>query len=334
MSDHLLLTCLGQSLVQLNLTVYSGDPSYDAFDMDRLSSMSRLQYLDIQAIGPDCDGTWKTQGLLSSLTALESFSFHLQDGFLHGPVVPALGSLNKLTALTTTHIPEGYVEVCSAHFPRLRKFSIKYNSTEEYMTVDIAFAQSMRFLRKLSLHDCCITSRPLHLKSLPCLTKVKFDHCEFTFEDWVAEALEGATQVRMLTLDRMYLTDIPHSVCRMSGLRQLDMPYTYLADLPADLAHLTNLETLSLCNNNLALIPAVLEEMTHLQELDLRFSSCNLQLTRPLTFLSAFANLSSFDISQCKEWSSLSKFHIGQLHTAFSQKARHQSPTDRPEFLY
>ena len=334
MSDHMLLTCLGQSLVQLNLTVYSDDPPYDAFDMDRLSGMGRLQYLHIESDGQNGSRTWRTQGLLSSLTALERFSFHAPDGFLQGPVVPALGSLKNLTALTTTHIPEGYMEVCSAHFPGLRKFSIKYNSIEDYRTADIAFAQSMRSLCKLSLHDCCITSRPLHLKCLSCLTKIKFDHCEFTFEDWVAEALEGATQVHKLKLENMYLTEVPHSVCRMIGLRQLDMPYSHLSDLPADLAQLTNLEILSLPDNHLDFIPIVLEQMTHLKELNLSFPGY-LELTRPLTFLSAFANLSSFCISQHNErWSSLSQFHIGQLHAMLSQRFRHRSPTDRPEFLY
>ena len=332
LSDHLLLTCLGQSLVQLNLTVYSDDPSYDAFDMDRLSGMSRLQYLHIESDEQNCPRVWRTRGLLSSLTALERFSFHPLDGFLQGLVVPALGSVNNLTALTTTHIPEGYVEVCSAHFPGLRKFSIKYNSLEQYRTADIAFAQSMSSLCKLSLHDCRITSRPLHLKCLSCLTKVKFDHCEFTFHDWLAEALEGATQVHKLKLENMYLTDVPYSVCRMIELRQLDMPYSQLSDLPADLAQLTNLEILSLIDNELSSVPIVLEQMTHLKELILSFPG-DLQLSRPLTFLSAFASLSSFCICQHQErWNSLSQFHIGQLHAMLSQRFRHRSPTDRPEF--
>ena len=244
--------------------------------------------------------------------------------------MPALGSLNKLTALATAHIPEGYTEVCSTHFSVLKKFAIKYNFSQDQINADVAFAQSMRSLCKLSLHDCCITSRPLPLKSLSCLTKIKFDHCEFTFQDWVAEALEGATQVHKLTLDSMYLTELPYSMCRMIGLRQLDMPYTYLSDLPADFAQLINLETLSISDNDLSSIPIVLEQMTHLKVLDLRYCSDSMQLTRPLTFLSAFVNLDTCCVSEPKQkWSSLSMFYIGQLQAAFADRSRYQLPTDR-----
>ena len=332
MSDHLLLKCLGQSLVQLNLTVYSDNPPYDDFDMDCLSSMSRLQHLHIVSTGQN--RTWKTQGLLSSITALESFSF-LGDGLLQGPVMPALGSLNKLTALATAHIPEGYGEVCSTHFSVLEKFEIKYPETKERPHLDIAFAHSMHSLCELSLINCCITSNPLPLKSLKSLTKVTFDLCEFVFQDWLSEALEGATQVQDLTLDSLHFIDVPTSICRMTGLRQLEMPYTQLSDLPADFAQLTNLEALVLHDNNLTSIPVVLEQMTQLKELDLMSSSEDMQLVRPLTFLSAFTNLNSFSLSKRTEkWSSLSMFHIGQVHDIFTERAKHQSPTDRPRFWY
>ena len=331
-NEHLLLTCLGESLVQLNLTVYSDDPPYDDFDMDCLSSMKRLQHLHIQSMGQH--RTWKTRGLLSSLTALERFSF-LGDGLLQGPVMPALGSLNKLTALATAHIPEGYVEVCSTNFSGLKKFAIKYKDVEDQLHLDIAFAQSMHSLCKLSLTECYITSGPLPLKSLSCLTKVKLNGCEFVYQDWLSEALEGATQVHRLTLDSMYLTAIPHSICRMIGLRQLKMPHTHLPDLPADFAQLTNLEGLDLQDSTLTSIPVVLEQMTHLKELDLMFPSDHMQLIRPLTFLSAFTNLSSFCLSQpTEDWSSLSMFYIGQLQAVFAEKSMFQVPAVRPEFLY
>ena len=334
MSDHLLLTCLGQSLVQLDLTVYPDDPPYDDFDMDCLSNLSRLQHLHIQSAATGQNRTWKTQGLLSSLTALESFRF-LGDDPLQGPVMPALGSLNKLTALVTAHIPQGYVEVCRTHFSVLTKFAIKHNSAVEKLRLDIAFAQSIHSLCKLSLHGCCITSSPLHLKSLSSLTKVKFDRCEFKFEDWLSEALEGATQVQILTLHSMHLTDIPISVCRMTGLRQLNMLYTYLSDLPAHLAQLTNLEFLDLSGNDLTSVPVVLEQMTHLVMLDLTRFQAAMQLTRPLTFLSAFPNLRRLYLSEPEEaWNSLSMFHIGQLRAALAERSRHLSARNKPRISY
>ncbi len=73
LSEQLLLTSLSQNLVELHLTVHSDDQSQLNFDMDRLSGMSKLQHLHINSKGES--RTWTTQGLLSSLTALEGFTF-------------------------------------------------------------------------------------------------------------------------------------------------------------------------------------------------------------------------------------------------------------------
>lgn len=92
--------------------------------MDRLSGMSKLQHLHINSKGES--RTWATQGLLSSLTVLEGFTF-LNDSMMVGPLMTALGSHPNLAALTTSHIPGGRIEPDSTHFTALKRLVMKYS---------------------------------------------------------------------------------------------------------------------------------------------------------------------------------------------------------------
>ena len=329
LSDQLLLTSLSQNLVELHLTVWSNTQLN--FDMDCLSGMSKLQHLHINSKGQT--RTWTTQGLFSSLTASEGFTF-LNDSMMVGPLMTALGSLPKLTALTTSHIPGDCIEPYSTHFTALKRLVMKY-SEREASSLHIAVGLSLSSLCKLSLNNCHVVSMPVPLKNLSNLTKVSFDSCEFVLGEsiWLSEALEGATQIRSLVIDSVLRHSFPHSVCQMVGLVQLRIQYTLLSDLPNEFAQLRHLEDLDLSSNNLSCVPTVLEQMTHLRNLDLTCASDGMQLTRPLTFLSAFDNLESFYLSQ-RAWNSVSSFHIGELQAVLKDSFKHRLPTNKPCFFY
>ena len=331
LNDQLLLTCLSQNLVELHLTLYSDHQSQLNFDMDCLSGMSKLQQMHINSMSQT--RTWTTQGLLSSLTALEGFTF-LGDSMMVGPLMTALGSLPRLTALTTSHIPGDRIEPYSTHFTALKRLVMKY-SEREASSLHIAVGLSLSSLRKLSLNNCHVVSMPVPLKQLSSLTKVSFDSCDFVLGEtiWLSKALEGATQIRSLVFDGVLRHIIPHSVCQMTGLVQLKMQYTLLSDLPNEFAQLRHLEDLDLFNNELSCVPTVLEQMTHLRNLDLTCASRSMQLTRPLTFLSAFANLESFYLSQ-RAWNSVSSFHLGQLRAVLIDSFKHRLPKDKPYMMY
>ncbi len=197
MQDHMLLTCLGHNLVTLILTEYSEDPMLPTVDLDCLSGMSKLQHLDISSKVPG--KAWSTQGLLSSLGCLESFTF-LGEGTLQGPLVPALAVLPNLTALRTSHIPGGRVESCSAYFTALTSFAVVDTDAEGPQSLHITFGQPLSSLRKLALTDCHITSMPVSLRLVSSLIRVKLERCSFVLINWLHQALEGATQVTSLTL--------------------------------------------------------------------------------------------------------------------------------------
>ena len=313
----------------LILTEYSEDPMLPTVDLDCLSGMRKLQRLHITSKVPG--KVWSTQGLLSSLDCLESFTF-MGQGTLQGPLVPALAVLPNLTALRTSHIPGGRVESCSAYFTALTSFEVVDTEAEGLQSLHITFGQPLSSLRKLALTDCHITSMPVSLRLVSSLDRVKFDSCSFTLVEWLHQALEGATQVTSLTLRSSCKDSIPDNVFQMAGLQKLKLPYNELTDLPAAIVQLSNLTCLDLSDNDMSCVPQALEQMTHLRNIDVTTNADSFQLNRPLTFLSTFHNLESIFICSFKQpWNSLSMFYIGQLDAALAEAFKHQVPTERPQ---
>ena len=329
MQDHMLVTCLGHNLVSLTLTEHSEeDPMLPTVDLDCLSGMSKLQHLYISTEVPG--KVWNTQGLLSSLDGLESFTF-LGEGTLQGPLVPALAVLPNLTALRISNIPGGRVESCSAYFTALTSFVVVDAYAEGSQVLHITFGQPLSSLRKLALTDCHITSVPVSLSLVSSLTRVKFARCSFTIANWLHQALEGATQVTSLTLRSSCEDGIPDSVFQMVRLQKLKLPDSQLTDLPAGIVHMSNLTDLDLSENKMSCVPHALEQMTHLRSINLSANADSFQLNRPLTFLSTFHNLQIILIRNFRQpWNSLSMFYIGQLDAALVEAFKHRVPTERP----
>jgi len=88
-------------------------------DLDRLAGMSRLRRL--HTTSQEQNNIWQSQGLLSSLTALEAFTY-LGDGDLF--LIHALCTLLNLTEFSTSCVPEGGVKLYSKHFTPLTTFAI------------------------------------------------------------------------------------------------------------------------------------------------------------------------------------------------------------------
>ena len=299
-------------------------------DLDLLSSLHNLQHLHIDS--NETASVWHSQGLLSCLTALESFTFLGGTSNLHGPLVSALGMLPKLTQLTMPWLPGGSIELCNMSFSALEELDITCDAEEDvpHKHVSLSIIQPFDTLCSLSLMDCNVSSAPISFATLPHLTSVEFQRCNFAFDDWVLNAFEGATQVEVLELDHTIYDVLPSSVCQMSGVRQLSLQYASLSDLPAEFAHLSNLEDLDLCENNFRSVPEVLKQMTHLQTLNMLCCQFT-QLTSPLTFLSSLANLKRLHLSEAKpSWNTSSMFHIGEARAALSKAFGERPPSEKP----
>ena len=196
----------------------------------------------------------------------------------------------------------------------------------------MAFVQPLSSLCKLALTACYITSSPVSLRLMSCLTRVKFERCSFTLVDWLNQAFEGATQVKSLTLRNICSNGIPNSVSQMVGLHKLKLPYSSLTDLPTEILQLSHVTRLDLSNNDMSCVPQALEQMTHLRTIDLEENAESFQLTRPLTFLTTFRNLEYISIGN-QPWNSLSMLYIGQLNAALVEAFKHRVPRARPHCL-
>ena len=330
--DNKILASLGHNLVSLDLMTYCDSVELANIDLDCFSSMQNLRHLQIYSF--QTRNVWRTEGLLSSLTALESFTFHGDSHNLHGPFVSALRMLPKLTQLTMSWPPGSNIELCSTKFSVLEGLHITSDAYDDVPSnVSLSIGQPFVPLRNLSMKDCYVSSAPILFAALPHLTKVEFERCSFAFDSWVLNAFEGATQVEVLKLDNTIHGVLPSSICQMRGVKQLSLQFSALLDLPAEFAHLTNLEDLDLCENDFSSVPKVLEQMTHLQTLSMLFCDFT-QLTSPLTFFSAFANLRRLNLPEAKpSWNQSSMFYIGETQAALKQAFRHRPPSEKPEVL-
>ena len=225
--DDKLLASLGHNVARLNLMAYSDIVEQADIDLDLLSSLHNLQHLHI-----DCDeanSVWRTEGLLSSLTALETFTFVGEDSNLRGPLVSALGMLPKLTQLTMPWLPGSNIELCSMSFSALEGLSITSDAYKDMPSeVSLSIGQPFNTLCNLSLIDCYVSTVPIPFVTLPHLTRVEFERCSFAFRPWVLNAFEGATQVEVLKLDHTICHVLPSSICQMRGVRQLSLLYSSL----------------------------------------------------------------------------------------------------------
>ena len=333
--DEKLLASLGHNLVRLNLMAYTDSVEQANIDLDLLSSLHNLQHLHIE--NNDANSLWHSQGLLSSLTALESFTFLGGEHDFRGPLAFALGMLPKLTHLEIPWLPGSNIELCRSSFTALKGLHITSDPYDDVpQDVSLSLVQPCDTLCNLSLIDCNISFAPIPFSALPHLTSVELQQCSFAFDAWVSDAFQGASQIELLKLDRTSYHVLPSSICQMRGLRELSLKYSSLPDLPAEFACLTNLEDLDLSENDFRSVPEVLKQMTHLQILNML--NCQFaQLTSLLSFFSAFANLRYLCLSAAKPslWNTASMFYIGETQAALNQAFRHRPTSEKPEvFLY
>ena len=225
--------------------------------------MHNLQHLHIH--NNDTNSIWHSQGLLSSLTALQSFTF-VEGTFLegesnlHGPLFFALGMLPKLTQVTMPWLPGGTIELCSMTFSALEGLHIVTDADDVLQDISLSIGQLFDTLCNLSLLDCNVSSAPILFATLPHLTRVEFERCSFAVHPWVLDAFAGATQIEVLKLDNTIDGVLPSSICQMRGVRQLSLQYSSLPDLPVEFAHLPNLEEVDLSENRFSSVPEAFVE--------------------------------------------------------------------------
>ncbi|DBA68011.1 TPA: hypothetical protein ACH3X2_014042 [Trebouxia sp. C0005] len=346
LSDALLKSYLRDNLLELSLKKYH-DNAMAQGSLDGLSNLSSLQTLHIRPL--HMGDTWEVTAKLSQLTALRSF--HFQRGILKGKLIAALGSLPALTELKSSCMPDANFTVDSSQFTALRSFTKSSNALYDSAPAPFVLqflpiasqtmltrGQSLGMLRKLSLHDCILTTAPPSLRSLSCLKKIKFKNCRFRPELWLEDALQGATQIERMTIVDCKLKAVPASLCHLYRLKNLTLADNDLHQLPCEFSQLTSLKFLGLYNNEWTFVPEVLEHMVHLQEISLAYSADSMQVKRPLTFLLNFHSLLAFNIAQGSStfkytWDSTSMYYIGEMIAAMESTFQGTCKR-RPEFLW
>ena len=126
--------------------------------------MHNLQHLDID--NDYTNSVWRSQGHLSSLTALDSFTFLGGESNLHGPLFFALGMLPKLTQLTMPWLPGGTIELCSMTFSALEGLHIVTDADEDVLQdISLSIGQPFDTLCNLSLIEALHLSYSQHCRT-------------------------------------------------------------------------------------------------------------------------------------------------------------------------
>ncbi|KAF3436957.1 hypothetical protein FNV43_RR19710 [Rhamnella rubrinervis] len=89
----------------------------------------------------------------------------------------------------------------------------------------------------------------------------------------VAQWLPTLTCLRVLSLSRYSITELPTSIGNLKLLRYLDLSYTNIKEMPTTICTLYNLHTLLLKDcENLKLLPADIGKLINLRHLDIEFT--------------------------------------------------------------
>ncbi|KAI8562360.1 hypothetical protein RHMOL_Rhmol03G0030300 [Rhododendron molle] len=113
------------------------------------------------------------------------------------------------------------------------------------------------------------------------------------------EILSGLTHLRLLSLPRYQITELPYSIHNMIHLRLLDLSYTQIKQLPKSVCTLYNLETLLLTNCHLlTTLPAELVKLISLRHLGLSGTNLN-EMPMNISRLKDLQQLTAFAVGKC-----------------------------------
>ncbi|KAG5531050.1 hypothetical protein RHGRI_025865 [Rhododendron griersonianum] len=123
-------------------------------------------------------------------------------------------------------------------------------------------------------------------------------------EQWLSkkaldEILSGLTRLRLLSLSRYQINELPYSIGKLIHLRFLDLSYARINQLPESVCTLYNLETLLLSNCYLlTTLPAELVKLISLRHLNL--SGTNLkEMPMHISRLKDLQQLTAFVVGKC-----------------------------------
>ena len=252
---------------QLHLTAYAGE---GAFQLDAVSSLKKLQELVLMA--EMASSVWVTEGQLSRLTSLQTFRLSGSSS-VDGPVIQALGVLLQIKIVSCDAVPSS-IEAVKGIFTVLKQLIIGDPDADIVIVSPMALqlvplgqreslmvGDSFGSLKMLSINTCKITTAPVPLRLMPCLTQVAFADCEFASDNWLTEAVRAASHINQLSMPACGLHQIPCGLHLLTSLERLDMHCNHLSELPLCLSCLTALTFLDVDDCKLEHMPFMVEHL-------------------------------------------------------------------------
>ncbi|KAF7138953.1 hypothetical protein RHSIM_Rhsim07G0209500 [Rhododendron simsii] len=169
----------------------------------------------------------------------------------------------------------------------------------------LSFAQSefdsFEKFKEIKEAKCLRTFLPLKQRKYygdRCLSKKVMD-----------EILPGLTRLRLLSLKKYGINELPYSIGNLIHLRFLNLSRTKIRELPESVCKLYNLETLLLFKCDLlTTLPAGLVKLISLRRLDLRRTNLK-EMPMHISKLKDLQQLTDFVVGKCTSINELGEFH-------------------------
>ncbi|KAG5541842.1 hypothetical protein RHGRI_021625 [Rhododendron griersonianum] len=169
-----------------------------------------------------------------------------------------------------------------------------------YFSFDRSVIDSFEKFKEIKEAKCLRTFLPLNRKYL-------FGGC--LSEKVVDEILPELTRLRLLSLSKYGIKELPYSIGNLIHLRFLDLSHTKIRELPESVCKLYNLETLLLFKCDLlTTLPADLVKLISLRRLDLRGTNLK-EMPMNISKLKDLQQLTDFVVGKCTSINELGEFH-------------------------
>jgi len=243
------------------------NPSYDSYVQESLLKYSRyLKKLSIDG------GKYGTSSLdsLSSMTKLEELELN-NALFDEDATFSSLKHLKNLTSLTIYCVGNSLKSFSSGLFylTKLKKLSLANLGDVAYFSSSSSPNKflnwsNLRNLEYLLLYNIGSSFKTEYLGDIRNLKEAHLSKNYFTS---LSNNIGNLKKLEILDLSNNNLTELPQGIGKLRNLKNLILNRNNLVSLPDEFGNLKNLEQLTLNNNKLTSLPETLGNLTHLQKL-------------------------------------------------------------------
>lgn len=196
--------------------------------------------------------------------------------------IAPVGGMTGLESIELENTSVDHIPVSFAQLENLEYFS---SENSRNLTGSLSPFGELKKLKTISCHECGITD----LSGLENLESIELINLSTNFAGFrlnSIEPLKNLTTLKLLSVPRAGLTELPADMSGMTGLETIDIKYNEITDI-SSLADCQKLTKIKAGNNKLTSLPVDLKKLENLQSFSVGFNK--------ITDISAFGDKEFFN---------------------------------------